>query len=105
MSEEELSRKEDRALRVRETHFSFGGFLDQLGRFLRGESSDLRCQQLPDSVLGAGRSIELPGVRLWLPDGAEPVDAVASYAEPHQLRANRRWARLRFFRTLPNGCR
>ena len=94
MTEDELTRREALVLRVRETHFNHGGFLHQFGRFLRGASSDLRCQPLPDSVVGVGRPLQLPGVNLWLPDGAEPADVVASYAERQQMGANQRWALL-----------
>jgi hypothetical protein len=34
------------------SHFSFDGTIEQIRRFLLGQSNDLVCQQLPNSVIG-----------------------------------------------------
>jgi hypothetical protein len=48
----EIQQRERQIETIRTSHFSFEGTLDQIGKYMKGEKNDLRCQQLPLSVTG-----------------------------------------------------
>jgi hypothetical protein len=47
LSENEIRLRETHIETLRSSHFSYEGVLDQIGRFLTGQTNDLRCQELP----------------------------------------------------------
>jgi hypothetical protein len=53
MTADEIQERERRIVSLRTSHFSSEGAIAQIGRFLKGEGSDLRCQKLPSSIRGA----------------------------------------------------
>jgi hypothetical protein len=52
VSIEEIESRQRRMESLIASHFSFDGTIDQIRRFLLGQSNDLVCQQLPNSVIG-----------------------------------------------------
>ena len=48
----DIEEREKRIISMRESHFSVEGTLNQIGRFMKGLKSDLRCQALPPSTTG-----------------------------------------------------
>lgn len=52
LSNEEVKRREELIVSLRDSHFSFEGILRQMEKFLLNEPNDLRCMALPPSVTG-----------------------------------------------------
>jgi hypothetical protein len=52
ISIKEIQQREEKIESLRNSHFTFDGVLYQIGKFMIGQTNDLRCQPLPSSVTG-----------------------------------------------------
>jgi hypothetical protein len=52
LSTNDIYEKERRIETLRKSHFSYEGVLDQIGLYMQGKNSDLRCQSLPLTLTG-----------------------------------------------------
>jgi hypothetical protein len=49
LSPDELAQREAAVKRVASTHFTYRGVMAQIGQFMLGDTTDLRCEPLPSS--------------------------------------------------------